>query len=215
MAFWIPLAAAAISAAGAIQQGRQSAAAAKKQMVFQKNMSDTAHQRQVADLRAAGLNPILSARLGGASTPSGAQPSVIPNIGSTAANSALNAYNTYAQVNERQAHTELMGQQKNTAAGQEKAFNAQAREASARAAQREAELKGTQNWETVAETLDDWLQSAKKIGGVFYDAAKYAYENVKKSFFRSSAFGAATAGGTRKKPLTIRIPGPNKPGDNE
>jgi len=38
---------------------------------FQRDMSNTAHQREVEDLRAAGLNPILSARLGGSSTPGG------------------------------------------------------------------------------------------------------------------------------------------------
>lgn len=51
---------------------RQNRSMAREQMRFQQSMSDTAHQREVKDLVAAGLNPTLSAGGGGASTPSGA-----------------------------------------------------------------------------------------------------------------------------------------------
>lgn len=51
---------------GAERANRASAKEAHRQMDFQRYMSDTAHQREVKDLRAAGLNPILSATGGAA-----------------------------------------------------------------------------------------------------------------------------------------------------
>lgn len=73
---------------GLMQQG-MSQSMAREQMRFQERMRNTSHQAEVADLRAAGLNPILSANAG-ADTPGGAMGQA-QNIAGGVASSAMQA----------------------------------------------------------------------------------------------------------------------------
>ncbi len=69
---------------GQSQANRSNIELGREQMRFQERMSSTAHQREVEDLRKAGLNPILSAG-GGASSPGGAMPQVKSELESASA----------------------------------------------------------------------------------------------------------------------------------
>lgn len=96
----------ALSFLGGRQANAQAGQSALSQMMFQKEMSDTAHRREVTDLRAAGLNPILSARYGGSSTPAGATWTP-QNVLGQAAHSAVDAYKSVSEAESTQRNTRI------------------------------------------------------------------------------------------------------------
>ena len=104
--FWGPAIGGLVSGGGQYAANRETARSTAKQMAFQERMSNTAHQRQMTDLRKAGINPMLSAKLGGASSPSGASYQA-GNIGAA----AVEGYGKVSSAKQAQAQTKLTQEQ--------------------------------------------------------------------------------------------------------
>ena len=106
--------AAGASFLGGLYQNQEAKRSAKRQMEFQASMSNTSYQRAMADMKAAGLNPMLAYKMGGASTPAGAMYNPV-NVGMAATDGYLKGEqaqlasaqqgvaNTQAALNKEQA----------------------------------------------------------------------------------------------------------------
>lgn len=152
----------------------------REQMAFQEHMSNTAHVREVADLRNAGLNPILSATGGqGASTPPGSSMHVDNVIGAgvTGALDALQMKNeiqkTESQVglNQAAALANAASATKDNTSAKNMELSTKILEAQAPTLLKESNVRGKQaDWDSKAMDFDNFTKRAQSGLGLVNSA---------------------------------------------
>jgi len=132
---------------GVKETNKANAEQAQKQMDYQTEMSNSAYQRAVADLKAAGLNPMLAYSQGGASTPVGAKAEMQSALaaGATSAQSGVKvATEAKNQTDLAEADVILKREQAAAAGSQEDLNRANMNLALVEAANKSSQLPGHQ-----------------------------------------------------------------------
>ena len=99
----------ALAFLGGLMSNRANKKIAREQMRFQEAMSNTQYQRGMADMKAAGLNPILAYKQGGASSPAGASATMQNPLAHmpTSAQNYVAAKQAQSQIKNVDADTDL------------------------------------------------------------------------------------------------------------
>lgn len=134
-----------LAAYGQERTNAQNAQLAREQMAFQAEMSGSSYQRAVADMMAAGLNPMLAYSQGGASTPGG-QTAVMQNALGAGSTSAQQGYQLALNAAMNVADIKLKGEQAGAAGSQEDLNRANMNLALVEAANKSAQLPGHQQF---------------------------------------------------------------------
>ena len=151
LGFGSTVGAAGMNLAGVREQNRANQQMAQQQMDFQERMSSTAYQRSMADMKAAGINPMLSAQLGGASTPMGASATMQNELG-PAVSSAMDAQRSIAEIRNLREQNRNLKAQTSKIGADTSAAQADARLKVASAKQVESALQGIKVEEAIDKT---------------------------------------------------------------
>lgn len=170
-------------------QNVSNAQQAQKQMDFQAQQSATAHQRETADLLAAGLNPILSGTGGMGASSAGGAAAQMGNVAGDAVDSYWDTKSKQAGLRKIEAETNATNAQAEYTKSQQRLSDANlnlvapqmgeiaARTAATRAGQGLTEASAKSAWVKAGldASMSDW-EKARRIAEVFNLGSKAAGE---------------------------------------